>query len=178
MYFAGLPWKYMVLAIILSVVCAIVLFLLITPIVLEVDSERGKYQVCYRGIGSCNAVIVGGRLLFILHLLGWKKTIDPFAPRINKNKPEKPKRSKTRRRMTPSKMLRKARAVLRSFRVQYFYVDVDTDNYVTNAWLYPIAMLGRSSGGPWIHINFSGETVVRLRIQNSVGRMLYAVIRK
>ncbi|MFD2517037.1 hypothetical protein [Salinimicrobium flavum] len=63
--------------------------------------------------------------------------------------------------------------VLRSFRVRELRWELDTGNYRHNALLYPIFYLLNlqdASAG----INFLGRNGIRIRVGNSLMRMLFA----
>lgn len=165
----------MLLTIILVAIGSVICFLLVTPLVIEVDSARHKYGIYYRGIAAIDLRWDEG-LYLQLWVLGWRKTIEPFGmlgeKPPKKKKPEKPKR----KRMAFSKIRRKLGRVLRSFTVKRFYVNVDTGDYPLNAILYPLAG-ALSNERRTVCINFTGDVVVRIRIENRLGKILYAIIR-
>ncbi len=164
----------MLLTIIIVAVSSVICFLLLTPLVVEVDSVRRKYGIYYRGIAAIDLRWDEG-LYLQLWVLGWRKTIDPFGMRDQKpheKKPQKPKR----KRVAFSRIRRKLGHVLRSFTVKRFYVNVDTGDYPLNGLLYPLAG-ALSNERRTFHINFNGDVVVRIRIENRLGKILYAIIR-
>ena len=73
-------------------------------------------------------------------------------------------------------MLRKAIRVMRTFRVTQWEMDVDTGDYVWNAWLYPVGHW-MSKGNRHIRVNFRGENEWLLTVENRLYRIVYALIR-
>jgi hypothetical protein len=161
----------MIIYIVLLVFVAIVTFLLLTPIVLEIDSSRRKYGLYVKGIVGLEMLFEHGRLLFLVRTWGWTRRIDPF--RASTKRPANGKQSRRRKWHVP---LRKVRHVLGSFHLQYLYVELDTGDYITNAYLVPLAELLRQYKRR-VRINFHGDNVVRLRVTNNAGRMLLAYLR-
>lgn len=73
-------------------------------------------------------------------------------------------------------MLRMAWAVGRTFRLRTCEVDLDTGDYVLNAYLYPVfARLTRRNCR--LRVGFNGKTHVRIRVENRLYRMLFAFLR-
>lgn len=154
----------------------IVGFILLTPLVLEVDTTNRVYRIRLRGIAASELIFPNGRLLFRIWVLGYHKEIDPFQAKKELPAPPSEKRKKRRKRFTISTILRKPRAVLRSFTVKYLYINIDTDDYLWNAWLYPL-IVPLSREGRTFRINFNGEVDMRLRIENRLGKILVALFR-
>jgi len=153
---------------------AVFIFLFLTPIIFEIDSKRYIYQIRIWGIGSMNVIVVHSNICFRLNILGWKKD---FYPGQKEKKILKKKEITTKhKKISLKKILHKGNAIIRSFDVKYFYVNLDTDDYVMNAWLYPLATL-LSNENRRLSINFLGEVELRLKIENSLQRMLRAYFR-
>jgi len=153
---------------------AVLSFLLWTPILFEIDSSRKLLQIRIRGIASARLVIIESKIGIGLNVFGWQKII--LAGRKEKPKEVKEKKSNFHlKRSTLKKMPRKIRSVLRSFRVQEFYLNIDTDDYATDALLYPVAVMF-SRPNRQLSINFLGEVELRLQIQNNLQRMLRAYL--
>ena len=149
-------------------------FLLLVPILIEIDSERDIYQVRIVGVARVNVIFGKPFILIQIHALGLTKTIDPLHLKIKTKKyqEEKPKKAK---RISFQKVLRKADAILHTFRVRYFYVNIDTDDYAMNGLLYPFAVLA-SKPDRQFQINFQRERVLKLKVVNNLERMLLAFI--
>jgi hypothetical protein len=178
----------MVYIIIFFVAGTIGCFLLLTPLVLELDSVRGICRVYYQGIASCDIFLQDGRFMLRIWVLGWRKTIDPFLTKkkqtTSKKTEPKPKTPRKRIKIKWVKWgMKKAIAVLRTFEVKDIYLNVDTDDFFIDALLYPVAFwLTRgsrwlSNGNRSFQINFNGDVEIRLRIENRIGKILFSLIR-
>lgn len=157
------------------VIACILSFVLWTPIMLIIDTTMRQYEVRMWGIASCNLRFEEYKPLLFLNVLGWKKKIDPFEIKEEKRIPKKQKTQKTKKQMSFQKVMRKGKAVLRSFTVKYLYIDMDTDDYVLNGLLYPAA-LTLSRENRTLRINFVGLTQLKLKIENRLGRILFAYL--
>ncbi|MDP4288306.1 MAG: hypothetical protein Q8922_10255 [Bacteroidota bacterium] len=159
---------YLVLLLFIAILC----FLLLTPVALELDSARGVCRLSYRGVASCDAFFQDRRLLLGLCVLGWRKTIDPFE---RKQKQATQKQAARKRHISFAKAKRKGMAVMRTFVVRDFYLNLDTDDYVTNAWLFPLAVW-LSNEDRLFRINFDGATEFRIRVEDRIGKILLALM--
>ena len=64
--------------------------------------------------------------------------------------------------------------ILKSFRVRRFRVEIDTDDYVLNAYLFPVFhLLSRGR----LQINFNGRNDIQIEITNRIGRIAWAWLR-
>lgn len=149
-------------------------FLMLTPLTIEVDTDRRVYRIRLKAIATANIIIIDGRLYIRLWIIGWQKLIDPFRAKIEVTVEKKPAVSKKRRRVQASTIFRKAKAILRSFTVSFINLNIDTDDYVINAWLFPIAGL-LTKGNHIYRINYNANFSLRFRIENRVGKLLFAL---
>jgi len=79
------------------------------------------------------------------------------------------KKKRGRSRITFRRVMR----MTSSFRIHTFKVDLDTDDYVLNAYLYPIVEIMRYRGVN-VSVNFNGINGIVLDISNRPVRMLVA----
>ena len=68
--------------------------------------------------------------------------------------------------------------ILKSFRIRKFLISVDTDNMQVNGIMYPICLLAQNISGRQIGINFVGENIIILKIENNIARIVWAFIKK
>lgn len=74
-------------------------------------------------------------------------------------------------------MLRMARNILRSFRIKRFHLVWDSDDFIWNARLYPIAwQINRRIAGR-LEINFQGRRELALTAENRLARLIWAVLK-
>lgn len=142
---------------------------------LIVDTEAGQYEIRMRGIASCSLYFEEYKPLLFLNILGWTTMVDPTTKRGEKRTSKKENIAKVKKRLPFPKVMRKGKAILYSFKVTYLYLDLDTDDYVLNGLLYPAALL-LSRDNRSFRINFVGVTQLKLKIENRLGRMLFAYL--
>jgi hypothetical protein len=71
---------------------------------------------------------------------------------------------------------KKIKAVIKSFKVNKCYVSIDTGNMQLNGILYPLFYWMKVKSQKNIQINFIGETLIVLKIENSLARMSWAYL--
>jgi len=88
----------------------------------------------------------------------------------------KPKTRKSKS-WRPKHPIKIARRLWRSFHVLQFRLNIDTDDYVLNAYLYPAFKAISSKRKMDCVVNFRGQTELLLVIENRLFRILYALFR-
>jgi len=168
----------MALFIILCLLVALVVYLLFVPLVLYLDTFSNQYYVQIRGLVKANIeadkdeiVKVKMRLLF-MHF--------EFYPLKKMGKSRKKKSSKKRRNQPKKRsrrFLRKKKIwrLAKSFKVKHFFVNIDTDNFVANAQLYPAFSWVNHWGGQ-VYVNFQGQNQLRVDLRNRPIYIIKAII--
>ena len=170
---------------VLAFIAVILLYLLFAPFYLEIYSDRGLYRIRFHYLLSLR--LEWGKLLpeLSFRIAGWQKRIswgtgteESIKP---EEAPEKEKRASQGRKkrkwyksgwLQPQPVLK----VLKSFKVEECYVNLDTDDVSLNGQLYPwFYLAGRYIQRP-IFINFLGEQTVRLRMSNTLARIVWTFI--
>ena len=163
----------MVLLILLIILFGFIGWLLLSPIQLILDSNRQLYCVRWMGLGRIGMKVVPGDV--VVRYDSWLFHHD-FYPlkRDQKKKAEKKKKPKKKSRYSFGKVSRKARKILRSFEIKSFLVNLDTDDYILNGYLFPLChALGK---GKHLRINFQGEMEIHVVVENRLVRILKAII--
>jgi hypothetical protein len=175
----------MIWIIILGAFLLIFTFILFAPLQLKIDSKLGVYHIDWGGIIEGNFIPDHDNLLqskLKLRILFWSRSIKPFLHRGKSVKKKRSKKdiseaSKKKKWKIPFKHpIRKIRAILNSFQIKDFEMNVDTDDYVMNAYLYPVFHLF-SSKYRHLKINYEGKLELRFWVKNSGARLLYAFIK-
>lgn len=164
--------------ILLGLFLLLIALILAAPLVLRINTAEDEYRVSWWWFGSGQLRLEGSpRLEWTL--LGFHRSIPLAFPAAAAKKPtagetEKPRKA-SRRKMTVTRILRKARRILASFRIKRLRADIDTDDFITNAYLYPaLFLVDRGRGN--IRVNFVGKNELDLEVQNRVSRILWALI--
>jgi len=149
---------------------------LITPIVLYIDSEEQRYEVCQFPVFKF--FIEYSTLKPRLNILGWAVPISS----VNDNKKSSEKHReirKSKEKKTVGIFSKSVNAwkflvqgVIKSFSVKRVVLLMDTDDVVLNAKLTPVCML--ATRGPYtFQTNFEGRVYFHLEILNKPGRLLW-----
>lgn len=164
----------------ISIVGAILCYILFAPFYLEIDSVHGFFRFRFHELASVDLRIVDYSLILHVKVTGWTKEIDLFKVKKNakkridkKKKIDKKKgKKKTWMKVTPKKII----AVLKSFKINKCEILIDSGNVQLNGILYPIVYLVGFYSKKNISINFVDKNVIILEIENSVARMSRAYI--
>jgi hypothetical protein len=158
----------MAIAVILFVLLSLVLYLLLIPIVLNIDTISNEYHLRVKGLAKAS-IEQHDTEIFRIKIRAFLTNfyVYPLKKKQPKKKPKEQQIHKYKKKLGPKKVLR----LFRTFKVKRFYMDLDTGNCITNAKLYPVfAILNYKVGA--MNINFQGRNELVLRIEN---RMIYIV---
>jgi hypothetical protein len=157
------------LLIILTCLCALLLWLLLSPVVLAIDSRIPVAEIKWTGIGSGN-IRFNGEWWLHIQVLFYHKNICLSATK--KAREKKASKKIVQRKPLP---LSRLMAMLRTFRVSSWQIAIDTGDPVRMAQLYPLNFLPGLEGHT--RINFNNENYVQVRIKNRPVRLLIAYIK-
>ncbi len=165
--------------IILGIFIAAFCWLLFAPIRLDIDSDQGLFRIQWWGIGTGQLQWMEEELVARVRLFFWTKTYYLLRPpKAKKKKPSSKvldNNTGQKTRWTWQKIQTKGWRLLRSFRWRFCYFNFDSNDYVRNAYLFP---LFQALSGPrrQLQINFQGVTSIRLQIDNRLLHILYALL--
>ena len=152
---------------------------LISPLVIRMDSAKQEYEVRWKGIGRICVVPDEDELLILrlrIFFLEWQFLPFRSGGTTQSENPKKKVDAEARAFNTRNISLTTFLRVLQSFKVQELEVEVDTGDYVRNAYLNPLFYFLSNGRKQWL-VNYKGINRVRLVIQNRPIRILYAAIR-
>jgi hypothetical protein len=163
------------IALILCVILVLLLgLLLFTPFQLWIDSTCDRYQLRWGRLARAGLVPARGDLLVQLWVLGWRKSFSLFALLRGASTPRKPADKASRSRRTRFSWPR-IRKLLRTFKVRQWRVDIDTDDVVWNAYLFPASYFLQRAHYP-LSINYEGRVEVELLVENRPIWMVKALL--
>jgi hypothetical protein len=166
----------MIWIIIITLLLAFLLWLLLGPVILFLNTETNRYHLALPGI--IKIAVVPSTELF--HIRGWVFFIPfkyhPFRPRKGKRKekPEKPKAKKKPRKVSGN--INMVIDVVRSLRIRKLYLNLDTDDFILNAWLVP-AFSYVNSENIRMRVNFEGTSSLLLDLRLRLGTLIWIFIR-
>lgn len=164
----------MILLISLFVLAPIV-WILFSPIVLRIDTRKDLYWLRWRGIALFQLKWLDDDLVLHLRVWFWKKDFHLLESLVKPRKASDKKEASKGKAKKKRNWKRLSRRLLQSFTVKQFDLNLDTDDYVLNSYLYPIFSLLHSK--PWqLGINYQGQSSLQIQIENRLIRLLKAVL--
>lgn len=166
----------MIILIILLVLLSVVTWLLLAPISVNVNTWNNDFSIKWTGIARASLGLKENELLIRLRVFFWRKDFFPLRASPKKpDKPKKPKPQKAKRSRWQQFSMKRVRKLMRAIRVRQFRFELDTDDYVTNAYLYPVAHF-LSSPTRQLSVNFEGRTNLLLQIEIRLIRVIGAML--
>ena len=163
----------MVLVILLTIVFGFLGWLLLSPIQLVLDSDRQMYCLRWMGLGRVGMKVIPGDLVLRYESWLFQYEFHPLSHKKKRDAKKKKRQKKTRHSFR--KVMRKIRNILGSFEIKAFWVNLDTDDYILNGYLYPLLFyLGKR--GKHLKVNFQGDLDVNIVVENRLYRILRAII--
>jgi hypothetical protein len=173
----------MIWIVIIIILLSLMAWILFGPVIIYLATDNKSYRISLPGI--FNASIVPAEGLF--HIRGWILFIPyRFNPitvgkgRFGKKAGrtgEKPGRFPGKKGLDLGFLnSRLVPDILRSFRIRKLYLDLDTDDFILNAWLVPV-FSHVNSGNVRLRTNFEGRSSLVLDLRTRMGLLLWAGIR-
>jgi hypothetical protein len=153
-----------------SIVAALIAAFLLLPVEVEANSEKAVYRAGIRRLIDFQLLPEREGWKWGLRIGWWKREFQLGL--LAERKP----RRKRKWSLRPATAWKKGRRLLASFRVRRFFINLDTDDFILNAYLYPIFILLNGENRR-LAINFEGQTVVDIFLTNRVWRVLWLLIR-
>jgi hypothetical protein len=154
------------------ILTSILTYTLFAPFFLELNSETGLLRFRFHRLVSISLIIENESIKVLLKIGIWKKVIG-LENRIAKRRQTKKTRSKLKIGRIP---FTKVKAVLKSFKMNKFLINIDTGDMALNGMLYPIFLFIRNYSNRNLGINFVGKNTLILEIENNLGRMIWAYV--
>jgi hypothetical protein len=191
-----MPWYFygMIGIILIIIFGSLLAWLLAGPVILLVDTERGDYRLALPGIISV-ALLPSGELFSMrVRIFFIPLRFNPFSPgkawggKKGGKEEEKPGKgdkkgeepSKRKRKSSFLKMrkgtFRMGRDVLRAIRIRRLRLDLDTDDFILNAWLVP-AFTMVNGGNIRMTVNFEGRASLLLDLRTRLGSLAWIFIK-
>ena len=169
-------------------------WLIAGPVILYLDTERGDYRLSLPGI--IRVALVPSEKIFDLRVRIFfiPLRFNPFSPGkawgrkkagTKEEKPEKgdkkegePSRKKRKAAFLKIKRgsLRMGRDVLRAIRIRKLRLDLDTEDFILNAWLVP-AFTMVNDGNIRMTVNFEGRASLLLDLRTRLGSLAWIYIK-
>jgi hypothetical protein len=154
----------MTAVILVFVLVATVLWVLLTPVIVIVDSTRRELKVAQRGTFAVSWTVDRPIELRICGIL--------FSLKPHPAKPKKVTKKAQGRTRSMDSWLYLLRGLLKSIGVRKLILKVDTDDVVLNAQLIPAAVL-LSHNDLAFNINYQGEVSLYAMIEIKLNRLIW-----
>lgn len=159
----------------IGVFLSLCVYFFVAPFYIEINTTQDLYRFRFHKLASVS-LIVNEIPVLLLKIAGWRKEIRitgrPETKGIVIKKKEHISRPKKRRSLSYAQV----KQVLKSFKVKTFYLDADFDDIALNGILYPFFYWLSWYSGKTLKINFNGNTVIIIVVQNNIARMSWALI--
>jgi hypothetical protein len=178
----------MIWYIIITLFCILLLWILLGPVILTLDTSGNVYRFMLPGVVSLS--LIPTRDFFRIH--GWILFVpfrmDPLKMgksrrRMRKRKKreentdtDKKKEQKQRGRQKGLETMKKFRKVAGAIRVRRLEMDIDTDDYQLNAWLVPAFAAVNSYKNVQMQVNFEGNLSMHLDVRTRVGTVIWRIL--
>jgi hypothetical protein len=159
-----------------------IFWILLGPVIIFVHTDSNRYVLHLPGI--FRLALVPSEALF--HVRVWiffiPYTYHPFRGKKIKRKKAKDrgkpveKKARKRRPGILSRNIGMVPDIFRSFRIRRLQMDIDTDDFLLNAWLIP-AFSAVNSGQIRLTANFTGNLSLLLDVRTRLGKLLWIFIR-
>ena len=146
-------------------------WLLVAPIVLKIDTQQEIGYLKWKGIAGVRLLILADDIVLRVQVFFWKKNFYPLS-RSSKSDHTKQENKRVKKKKTPVSW-RKGKKLLQSFTVQTLQLDLDTDDFVQNSYLFPVFYF-LSNEKRQLRINYSGQLALKLEVHNRLFSLLKA----
>lgn len=166
----------MIWHILIAFFTGLILWILLVPVIIKLDTSRNLYRFMLPGIVSARVVPTTEFFLIRCWVLFIPFTIDPL--RMRKRSKPKQEKVKRKKRNGPSgrRLLKKFRNVTRAIRLRKFELDIDTDDFLLNAWLVPVFTGANSYRNVQMQVNFEGNLFLLLDVRTRIAALLWQMM--
>ena len=152
----------------ISVILITLLWILLGPVIIFVNTESKSYSLVLPGIfkakvaPAADLFMIRGSIFFIPY------RFNPFQ--------KKRKKTGKKRAIRPSEGLSMGKNLLHAFRIRKLHLNIDTDDYALNAWLIPV-FSAVNSENIRLQANFEGNASLLLDLRTSLGALIWAFLK-
>ncbi len=166
--------KFLIVLVILIIL--LLAWVMFTPFILRIDSESSKMSVQIRGLGTVSVHWSAFEPILTIHIWGIKKSFYPYRW-TKKSAAKEKKKEKTSKTIVSKRFtFHRLRRMFRTFEVQEFHLDLDTEDVILNAYLFPVFYF-LNRGQYKVHINYNQRFLFRVKVQNQMYKLLYVWLR-
>jgi len=167
----------MIWYIIITLLGLLLVWILFGPVILSIDTNYGIYKLSLPGVISVRFDPGSTKYPVRAWLFFIPIRINPFS--IQGKKTAKQQTNKPAKRKSSFKHGRKfAQRMLKVIRIKKLELDLDTDDFLLNAWLIPAFAAVNNNNNINLQVNFEGLLFLKLDIRTRIGTILWLFITK
>ena len=158
---------------IVALLTAFLLWMLLTPVILTIDTDRGRYELAQKGIfrATFHPLEVPW---FRIRVMGFR--IETYRQQNGSDKDKEKKSLVVKSKRSRRSWMILLKGVYRSITVRNLIASVDIDDVVLNAQLVPIMLLV-SHGPIRLSTNFEKRNFIYVVVQLRLNRLIWPVVR-
>ena len=167
----------LIVVILIGLLLILLLGLLFTPFIVRVNTHQNQYQLRW-GVARVQFIPAKDDGSLLVQLAFWKREfslLQMLAKPSAKKAAQPQKQAVQRKKSAGTISFHRLWKVLRSFRIPFFYLDLDSDDFVTNAYWYPVCR-ALSTPTRQLRINFGGHNQCAFELRNRAVDILIALI--
>lgn len=164
------------LLIFLIIIVSIFIYVLFAPFYLEINTTNGLLRLRFHRLIKAQLSFNENSLFLDLKIAGWRKQINLLAQKEQKEEKKKPIKKQAGK--GPNRIsIRKIKAIVKSFKVNKFYLSISFDEMMLNGIIYPLLSFLSFKTNKRIEINFFHENEIILEVENNFFRIIRAYIK-
>jgi hypothetical protein len=162
-------WKFIILFFLL-----LFFWILFGPIIVKADTNLKNYGISLPGVFIAK-LVPSDEGLFIIK--GWILMIpfrfDPFKTGRKKSQKKDPSKKKLGNMWKGKGSIRRLRGIFRAIRIRKLEMDLDSDDFLLNAWLVPAFTMVNNNRNIYLRVNFEGRLYFSLDMRTRIGSMVW-----
>lgn len=165
-------WWILILALFI-----LLIWLLLAPLELIVNTDQNRYLIRYRGLMEASLRTDDQEVLVCrMRILGWPRDFYPLRRIWKKRQPKEETKVSSKKdegsRWKPS--WKQIKALFREIEVKELRINLDTGNWATNAQLFPVFWWMNRTVGEW-QVNFEHRNAISMHLRTQPYRLIKAM---
>lgn len=165
--------------IIIGILLILLCWLLFAPVFLYINTNEKRYMAGLTGILNLRLIPDKDQIFFLrIRVVFIKINFYPFKKKEKKAIFKRKKSEKKRNlpgRKTIWLMTKIFRKIIKSSRLKTLYLNIDTEDVITNAYLIPI-FAGLHRNNINLSVNYAGNVEMIINVENNIFHMLIVTI--
>ena len=167
--------------IIIGILLILLCWLLFAPIFLYINTDEKRYMAGLTGILNLRLIPDEDQIFFLrMRVVFIKINFYPFKQKEKKTKAIFKRKGSKKKRKIPGRrtiwlMMKIFRKIIKSSRLKTLYLNIDTEDVISNAYLIPI-FAGLHRNNINLSVNYAGNVEMIINVENNIFHMLIVTI--